>query len=227
MALSARTTTRQGSPTRQRLCYGVERLVTFDDTWGVDMTGDAAASNDGSGSALNALPPNVAQAAQQRGLGVSISTRALPSPVAVGIMCLAAAAVFLGLLVLTSQIGQDTGGVLYSLLRFVALFSCFGMVGALAYGVAALVRGAQAYYVYSGGVVHRRNSNVRAFTWAEVTELRGIIGTKGDRAGKLMHYKLTPAGAKPFLIPINIVDGKDEFLDHLIAGLKQHGRPVI
>jgi hypothetical protein len=173
------------------------------------------------------MPPNVAQAAQERGLGHLLGARQLANPIMVGILSLVAAAVSFGLLMLISNLGKDSGGVLYSVLRVVALFFCFAMVAALAYGVAALVRGAQAYYVYTDGVIHRRNGRVRAFTWAEVVELRGIIGTKGDNAGKLLHYKLTPQGGKAFLIPISIVDGRDEFLDHLISALKQHGRPVI
>jgi hypothetical protein len=192
----------------------------------LDMSADASGSA-GSTAPSTEVPPAVAQVAAQRGFGSLISTRALANPVAMGLLGLVGAAVCLGLLILVSQIGEGSTGIVYGVLRFLALFACFAMFGALAFGISSLVRGAQSNYIYPGGVIHKRNSSVRSYSWSEVKELRGIIATKGDSAGKLLHYQLTPTTGKPFLIPLNIVDGRDEFLDHLIAALQQNGRPVV
>jgi hypothetical protein len=191
------------------------------------VTGDASASSEGSTSAPAEVPPEVVQAAQQRGLGYLLSTRYLANPFVVGIGSIAAGAAFFGLLYLISAFAHDKSGIIYSVMRFFALFACFAMVGSITYGIAALVRGSHAFWVYTEGIVHRHNKRVQAYTWNEVAELRGVVGTKGDNTGKLLHYRLTPQGGKAFNIPLNIVDGRDEFLDHLLAAMKQHGRPVV
>jgi hypothetical protein len=190
------------------------------------MSADASGSAGSTAQSIE-VPPAVAAEAAQRGFGGLISSRAMANPVAMGLLGLVGAVAFLGLLILVSQIGHDSSGIVYGLLRFVGLFSCFAMVGALVFGISALVRGAQSNYIYPGGIIHKRNGSVRSYSWTEVQQLRGIIATKGDSAGKLLHYQLTPTAGKPFLIPLNIVDGRDEFLDHLIAALQQNGRPVV
>src|SRR6266545_5017824 len=53
-----------------------------------------------------------------------------------------------------------------------------------------------------------------------------VIGTRGDTAGKLLRYDLVPMSGSPVPLPIVIEDGRDRFLDHVIAALRQHGRPI-
>lgn len=175
-----------------------------------------------------AIPPAVTDLVRSRGLGDLVSTRFTANPVMVAVVSFVVAVVCVGLMFGVSAIGENTDGFLRSVLRLFALVGCFGMVASLAYGIRALVAGAQTFYIYTNGVVHRRNSRARAFTWDELAELRSVIGTKGDDAGKLLHYQLVPrtgAGA-PMAIPLLLVDGRDEFVDNLIAAMRYHGRPV-
>jgi hypothetical protein len=172
-------------------------------------------------------PAQVTALAHQHQLGPRLASRRLANPVLVATISLVAAAASLGLLILLSSIGSDIdGGVLRSVVRFAALFLCFGFVGLLAYGIAALARGAQSFHVYAGGFIHRRNSKLRAFAWPEIVELRPVVGKRGDTAGKIQHYRLTPRAGKPIAIPLDIQGGRDEFMDHLMAALRHHGVPV-
>lgn len=172
------------------------------------------------------LPPAVLDVVRARGLGNLVSTRYTPNPITTAVLSFLAAAACLGLLFGASAIGHDADGLLYAVMRFFGLFGCFGMVAALAFGISALVRGAQTFYIFTNGVVHRRNNRATGYAWTELSELRSVIGTKGDSAGKLLHYQLVPTAGRPIAIPMLVVDGRDEFMDNLIAAMNYHGRPV-
>jgi hypothetical protein len=182
----------------------------------------------GSGAApLGDEPPaNVGGAAQSRGLGPRLASRYLANPVMMAGFYFVGALVCLGLLVLASTVFEDVEGALSPLVRFGALFLCFGFVGALTAAIAILVRGAQSYHVYAGGFVHRRNSRVRPLGWSEVAELRPVVAKRGDAAGKVQSYQLAPHQGAPVAIPLVIENGRDEFMDRLIAALQQAGVPV-
>ncbi|GAA1796571.1 hypothetical protein GCM10009682_17910 [Luedemannella flava] len=184
------------------------------------------AGHNGGPAQQQPLPAPVVDAVHARGLGTLVSTRFTANPITTALLSFGAAAACFGLMYLVAAIGEDADGVLYAVLRFFALFGCFGMVAALAFGISALVRGAQTFYIFTNGVVHRRNSRATGYTWAELSELRSVIGTKGDNAGKLLHYQLVPTTGRPFAIPMLVVDGRDEFMDNLIAAMNYHGRPV-
>jgi hypothetical protein len=168
-------------------------------------------------------PPGVTAMAHSRQLGPRVASRKLMNPFVVAGVSLVIALGCLGLLIIMSTVFSDVEGALSPLVRGLALFLCFGFVGALTYGLATLARGAQSFHVYAGGFVHRRNSKVRAYGWAEVAELRPVIGKRGDAAGKVQSYQLVPRSGPPIGIPLAIENGRDEFMDQLMAVLRHHG----
>jgi hypothetical protein len=180
----------------------------------------------GAGPVGDEPPANVGTAAQSRGLGPRLASRYLANPVVMAGFYFIGALVCLGLLVLASTVFEEPEGAIRPLVRFGALFLCFGFVGALTMAIAVLVRGAQSYHVYAGGFVHRRNSRVRALAWPEVSELRPIVNKRGDAAGKVQSYQLVAHQGAPVAIPLVIESGRDEFMDRLIAALQQAGVPV-
>src|SRR5256885_9110152 len=171
-------------------------------------------------------PVEVADVARDRGLGPRVASRKLANPLVVAGISLGAAVLALVLLMAFAGLHPPTHGLLYPLVRFVGLFLCFGFVGALVYGIAALVRGAQSFHVYAGGFVHRRNGKVRAVTWPEVAQLSPVTGKRGDNTGKLLHYQLVLRDGSTIAVPLQIVNGRDEFMDHLMATLRGNGIPV-
>jgi hypothetical protein len=171
-------------------------------------------------------PVDVSQLAQTRGFGPRVASRALASPLVTGGLGLVAAAACVGLLMLFGALHPPRTGLLYPVMRFIALFLCFSLVGALVFSIRAFVRGAQAFHVYAGGFIHRRNGKARAFGWPEVGELRPVYGKRGDTAGKLLHYQLVPRTGAPVAIPLHLVDGRDAFMDQFMAVLDRNGIPV-
>jgi hypothetical protein len=186
-------------------------------------TGYGYASGPGAMPLGEEPPPNVTAMAHSRQLGPRLASRKLANPLAVFGLSILASAASLGMLILFSWIGQSVDGVLHAIVRFGGLFFCFAFVGALVYGLATLARGAQSFHVYAGGFVHRRNSKVSAYNWPEVAELRPVIGKRGDTAGKLQSYQLVPRSGSPIGIPLAIENGRDPFMDQLMAVLQQHG----
>ncbi|BCJ47069.1 hypothetical protein GCM10010168_34110 [Actinoplanes ianthinogenes] len=165
-------------------------------------------------------PTDVSSLAYSRGLGQEVADRSLPSPLKAGGTWLGIAAGSLLLLFLAS-LGHDTDGIVYGLLRLVGLFFCFLMVYALAMGIRTFIQGAQSYYVFTGGFVHRRNGRAQAYTWSEIAECKPLL-----RKGQLINYQLVPRGRKPINIPVILVNNRDAFLDSLMGLLHQHGIPV-
>jgi hypothetical protein len=172
------------------------------------------------------VPPDVAQVAHQRGFGHLVSSRALASPMQRFALWLVIAIVCFGLLVAISSIRPNMFSFAYTVLRFIGLFFCFAGVYAIVVAIRSLVIGSRAYFVYANGFAYRHNRKVQAYAWPEITALQSVVGTRGDAAGKLVHYNLVTPAAPPIMIPVHIVNGRDEFLDHLIAALTRHGRPI-
>ncbi|MFI5915651.1 hypothetical protein [Dactylosporangium sp. NPDC051541] len=174
------------------------------------------------------VPADVGQAALARGFGPLVSLRQLANARNRFILWLVISIACLGLLIATSALGSRLSifSGWYSIVRFIGLFFCFGMVGALVTAIRQLVVGNRSYFVFSEGFIYRHNGKVQAYSWPETTGLQSVLGTRGEGAGKLSHYNLLLQGNAPVMIPIDIVDGRDEFLDHLIAALSRHGRPI-
>jgi len=176
---------------------------------------------------LTQPPQDVTQAAQARGFGPLMSKRELTNARNRFLMWLGASVACLVLLIVTANVFQvSVFSAWYSVVRFVGLFFCFGMVIALVTAIKTLVVGNRSYFVYSEGFVYRHNGKVQAYSWPETTGMQAVLGKRGDAAGKLSHYNLLVQGSEPITIPINIVNGRDEFLDHLMAALARHGRPI-
>jgi hypothetical protein len=165
-------------------------------------------------------PEDVTTLAMSRGLGHQVADRSLPSPLKAGGSWIAVAAASLLMLFLAS-LGHDTDGLLYGVLRFVGLFFCFLMVYSLAMGIRVFVQGAQSFFVYTGGFVHRRNGRSQAFTWPEIVEMKPLL-----RKGQLVNYLLVPRNRKPIGIPVVMENNRDSFLDNLMGLLHHHGIPV-
>nr|BFE64579.1 hypothetical protein GCM10020063_091050 [Dactylosporangium thailandense] len=193
-----------------------------------DAHGEDAVTYGGSAMPAGEVPVEVGEAAQARGFGPLLSERQLARARNRFLLWLAIAAGCLGLLIGTGALGSRLSvfDALYSVVRFIGLFFCFGMVFAIVSAIRTLVVGNRAYFVYSEGFVYRHNGKVQAFSWPETTGLQSVLGKRGDAAGKLSHYNLLVQGSEPIMIPINIVNGRDEFLDHLMAALTRHGRPI-
>jgi hypothetical protein len=177
------------------------------------------------------VPPEVEQAAAQRGFGTLLDARQFNRPVVTAVIYLVIGVACLVLLMVSSWLIQkvfhpSSFSVAWSILRIVPLLFCFGMVIAPVYALRILVVGSQSYFVYTNGLVYLHRRSVHAVAWPEVSELRSVVGTRGDSAGKLLRYDLVPVGGSPVPLPIVIEDGRDAFLDHVIAALRQHGRPI-
>jgi hypothetical protein len=177
------------------------------------------------------VPPEVQQAAAQHGFGPLLGTRLLNRPVITALVYLAVGvACFLLLMlsswVLTSVFHPKSFSLLWSILRIIPLAFCFGMVIAPVYALRILVTGSQSFFAYANGLVYLHRRRIQTVAWQEVNELRSVIATRGDNAGKLLHYSLIPASGSPVPLPIVVVDGRDEFLDHVIAALRHYRKPI-
>jgi hypothetical protein len=175
---------------------------------------------------IGAEPPaDLKSLALTRGFGHLVASRTLASPLLTGGAGLLLAAVCIGLMLLIGQ-GVDTKGVVHEALHLIEVTLCITTASALAFGVRSFARGAQSFYVFTGGFVHKRNGKCRAYSWSELDELRPVLVRRGDDAGKLRNYELVASTGRPIAIPLDIVDGRDEFMDQLMGLLDQHGIPV-
>jgi hypothetical protein len=173
----------------------------------------------------------VEQVAAQRGFGPLLGTRLFNRPVvtamvylAIGVGCFVL--LWLSSWLITTVFHPTSFSLAWSILRIVPLVFCFGMVIAPVYALRILVTGSRSFFAYTNGLVYVRRRQIQTIAWPEVSELRSVIGTRGESAGKRLHYDLIPINGSPVSIPIVIVDGQDEFLDHVIGALRHHGRPI-
>jgi hypothetical protein len=177
------------------------------------------------------IPPEVEQAAAQRGFGPLLDSRLFNRPVVTALVYLGIGVGCLLMLMLSSWLigtvfHPTSFSVAWSILRIIPLAFCFGMVIAPVYALRILVTGSQSYYAYTNGLVYLHRRSVQAVAWPEVSELRSVIATRGDNAGKLLRYDLVPVSGSPVPLPLVVVNGRDAFLDHVIAALRHHGRPI-
>jgi hypothetical protein len=170
--------------------------------------------------------PDVLAAARDNQLGQYLTSRFLASPFAMSFVFFVVALVCLGIMIGFSQIGKDSEGLLYSVLRILVLIGCFGFVSALTTAIAVLVKGFQSWHLFAGGLVHRRNGKVTAVSWPQIAEIRPLVTKRGDNAGKVQNYQVVLRAGTPIAIPLVLADGRDEFLDALFATVRQHGVPV-
>jgi hypothetical protein len=193
--------------------------------------GDSPPSIPPASTPVAEVPPDAAQAAAARGFGALLGARINNRPMVTALVYFVLSAVCLVMLLVTSWlIGEvfhpASGSLVWSVLRIVPLAFCFGFVILPVYAIKALVAGSRSLFAYPNGLVYKHNKEIQAVAWPEVTELKSVVGTRGEQAGKLLYYNLVPAAGKPIPLPINVVDGKDEFLDHVIEGLRRYQRPI-
>jgi hypothetical protein len=175
-----------------------------------------------------APPPKVSRLAANNRLGSLLGSRKLTNPfVNAGGWLVIAAAGFVVLYLGDALVPPKmTDTVLPLILRF-ATYVCF-VVGVAATGLAirALVIGARAYFIYSNGFVYLHNGRAATFGWSEVIELKAVHITRGVVAGNLQVYRLSRTGGRPVGVPLNIVDGRDPFMDQLVAVMRGMGKPT-
>jgi len=174
------------------------------------------------------VPDAVGRLAAQRNFGPFVDIRReVPTSEAL-IKGWGTAAVSVGLLVLVSWIANDTSvfSLARSILRFFALIFLFMAVWGLVYGIRGLVVGSRAHYMFAGGLVHRRRSGVRAVAWPEVIVLKSVYNRRNQGSeGKVLGYRVEYQGGS-FTIPLALVDGRDAFIDQIVANLRAHNRPI-
>ncbi|MFI5933371.1 hypothetical protein [Actinoplanes sp. NPDC051494] len=175
-------------------------------------------------------PAEITGAALARGLGRRLASRYLLSPAISGGLSLLLLAGCILAFVLLGVLGPKASGLLEDVLGWVANLLCFATVVAIVLVIRSFVRGAQSYHVYTGGFVHRKNGRVTAYAWNEIAELKPFLQKAGEDRGKLVHYRLvTRLVTRPgrtIALPVEITDGRDPLLDHLMGMLDQHGIPV-
>ena len=100
------------------------------------------------------------------------------------------------------------------------------------------MRGRQAWYVYENGFVARTGSRAWSFPWQEAVSLKPAGETaSAARAGihevpvagagaPVPLYALTGPGGRRLLVHGRVTDGRDVFVEELIAALQRFGKPV-
>lgn len=178
-----------------------------------------------------AAPPEVDRLAGTRGLGEYITARHGVSPsraLATGAAIAAIALAFL--IVLSGPVSNaSVFPSAYSVLHAVYLGFLFMLVAGVGQGIRGLVAGAQAHYLYAGGVVHTRRSVARAVAWQDVIQLRSIHRRRGDRpdVGEVVGYRLEARDGTSIVIPLVLTEGRDAFVDRIVAALRTHNRPIV
>src|SRR5690606_9453747 len=183
-------------------------------------------SGPGTGTGAGDLPtPDILAAAQSRQLGAHVTGRRINYFVA-AVWCLLGAALALVLAIAVAALGNNASGIVVTLLRSLALLGCFAFASALGIGLAALVRGIQSFHLFAGGLVYRKYGRTTAVSWPEVAELRPVVGKRGAAAGKVQQYQLALHNGRSVTVPLVVINGRDEFMDQLMAVLQHNGIPV-
>jgi hypothetical protein len=169
------------------------------------------------------IPDSVRLAAQERGLGDPVDARSERSS---GSMVVGGLVVFAVGLLLTFLIGaynsamdaaaDASGGGTTQ--HFLAPTGAITLIG-LGIAIRGLIVGTRTHYLYSGGLVHRRRSGTRAVLWPEVRALRAVYGT--DTAS-VSGYRVEADHDRSAVIPLRLTDGRDAFVDRLLALARQH-----
>ena len=182
----------------------------------------------GGTAATGETPRAVEETARQLGFGALICKRDPGSPAIgasiwlVGGICLMGVAY--GISVMLSHV--DPFSLEHSVIRVVG--SAFALTGLYLIVTAFVVAigGARGYFIYANGFVYRHRRSIQAFAWHEAVALRPRLGRKGRSTGKVTYYDLIDPDGKVIHIPLMIENGRDEFMDRLIALMSRHGKPV-
>lgn len=145
------------------------------------------------------VPPRVARAAQARDFGAVLHGRK-NMPLVAALTGVVLVVGGFGLLAAVSAVGVHSGGILYILLRGVALFFCFAGFGGLAVLVRTAVDGNRRVYLYQGGLVAMHNGKVRAVAYPEISHVAARYGRK-DNANKIVAYDVFPRDNQKIVVP--------------------------
>ncbi|MDL5158905.1 hypothetical protein [Actinomycetospora termitidis] len=169
------------------------------------------------------VPEAVRRAAEAAGLGVAREVRAERSATAtaLGGLALCTVGVVVSLLVSGFNATQTASGGSGAPHVFVPS-GAVAVIG-LVIAIRALVMGARTHYRCDGGLVVARRGSVRTVRWADVEELRAV---KGRAGAAVLAYRVGVRGARPVVLPLRTVGGRDPFMDGVIAGARTHGATV-
>jgi hypothetical protein len=115
----------------------------------------------------------------------------------------------------------------YTILRAIAWVFIPVFFWGIAYGIRGLVVGSRVHYLFAGGLVYRRRSGLRAAGWPEISHLKTVYSRrKQGEEGKVLGYQVHTTDGSSYAIPLLLKDGRDAFIDGVIACLRQHDRPI-
>jgi len=176
-----------------------------------------------SASSGASVPAAVAGVAQQRGLGALLDARhgQPASRTAAAGFGTAGGALIVAIPLDIKLHSMDELSASFSLLHAIFMTCAFGVIAGLAFGIRALIAGSQSYYRYADGLVHLRRADARAITWAEAERLEQVYQRRGrSDVGRVLGYRLRCHGGVSILIPLSRVEGRDRFMDGVIAAAR-------
>lgn len=168
------------------------------------------------------IPPKVADAAQARNFGAVVHGRKNMPLVAAGTGAVLFVGGF-GLLIGVSAVGVNSGGLLYILLRGIALFLCFCGVGGIGMLIRAAVDGARRVYLYQGGLVEQHNGKVRAVAYPEISHVAARYGKRAENKGKIIAYDAFTRDNQKIVVPGSTNRADDGFPGQLAWFVTQAG----
>ncbi|MCW2885362.1 MAG: hypothetical protein QOE54_3182 [Streptosporangiaceae bacterium] len=164
-------------------------------------------------------PPKVTELAAAQRLGDLLSSRKGSTPFANAFFALAVAALLFGVTVVLA---------LLRLARGVAVFTFACSVGIAFLSLFALLAGFTGAYLYTGGLVHRKNGRLSAVRWPDVSEL--LLWRAGGRtrlAGRLLCYHVVTRSGRKLPIEAHVGAGRDAFGELLEQKIRQEGGQVV
>jgi hypothetical protein len=175
------------------------------------------------------VPAAVRETARQRRLGVLLDERhgrPAARTAAVGFGTAAGALVVAVPLDVELQ-SMDSLSPSFSVLHALFTACAFTVIAGLALGIRALVAGSPSYYRYADGIVRLRRSGPQVITWAEADRLEPVYQrrTQSD-AGRILGYRLRARGGASILIPPARVEGRDSFMDGVLAAAQAGGLQI-
>ncbi len=197
------------------------------------MTFQEANRPGGPGLTMDDEPSQVRAAATSRELGSLVDTRHGSSTrhsLMVG-WGIAGACLLVALALWPLVSNEDPFSAAYGFMHAIYRAMVVGIVIGLAIGIRALVAGQQAFYLYTGGIVHARRSDLRCAAWSDVVRVAAIHERRstGTDVGKVLGYRLELADGTKVSIPLSSAarqGGRDPFIDRLLDSARSRDLPI-
>lgn len=171
------------------------------------------------------VPPKVAQAAADRGLGQVTYVQKGSNPFSNFAFGLGAA---VALVLLFFGIAWVAVQIHFRPLAYLAFLCLIGALIAVVLAFGALIAGFTATYLFAGGLVHTKNGKVQVVAWPEVDELLlWRAGGKSAMAGKLLCYYVVAFDGRKVPIELRSAKGDKTLGEQLQQIVKSLGRPVV